>query len=339
MFLDGHFRPDISKNATLKARQDIQSVARDNQYCYIHRYVVARNRITTILDIFSLIKTSWIEKGSLFLIQYPELCNLLLLKKIIMQLKKRRCKVILLIHDISGIRSEDVTKKETEKQVLELADVIISHNKKMTDYLRIEYGLSNPIIELEIFDYLADVKSDISVHNPNIVVAGSLRTDKAGYLNALCDKNPACSFALYGNGYSLPPKENVHYYGVFPSDELPAQLDGRWGLIWDGQTTSTCSGNYGEYLKINNPHKTSLYIAAGIPVIVWSQSAMADYVRNRGVGIVVDDIEHLAEDTRLTDEAYGVLLENVKRESERLRTGYYTRRALQQAEQFLLENK
>ena len=32
------------------------------------------------------------------------------------------------------------------------------------------------------------------------------------------------------------------------------------GLVWDGDSCSSCSGVCGEYLKINNPHKISFYL-------------------------------------------------------------------------------
>ena len=339
-YLDRNWKIDTSKTANQKARTDIQYIAHEQgQFEYVCRVVSARKGVTSLLDTVFLCKLQLIKKYSIFLLQYPTNLRYEYTCYIMSVLKRKKCKIALFIHDLSGVRFGDKTLLLNEKKILEQANVIISHNEKMTECLRKEYGLFNKIVDLGIFDYLMDTSNGESRCVDRIIVAGNLDLAKAGYLTTMASQNPRCRFSLYGTNYTATEDENVAYFGSFPSNELPRQLNGRWGLIWDGKTTSTCSGNYGEYLKINNPHKTSLYIAAGIPVIVWSQSAMADYVRNRGVGIVVDDIEHLAEDTGLTDEAYGVLFENVKRESERIRTGYYTRRALQQAEQLLLENK
>ena len=36
-----------------------------------------------------------------------------------------------------------------------------------------------------------------------------------------------------------------------------------------------------DYLRINNPHKTSLYLACGIPIITWNKAAIAQYVRKK----------------------------------------------------------
>ena len=60
--------------------------------------------------------------------------------------------------------------------------------------------------------------------------------------------------------------ENETYFGSFLPDELPAALEGGFGLVWDGDSAETCSGVFGEYLRYNNSHKASLYLASGFPL-------------------------------------------------------------------------
>lgn len=60
--------------------------------------------------------------------------------------------------------------------------------------------------------------------------------------------------------------------------------------MWDGDGINGCSGNTGEYLRYNNPHKLSLYMVSGLPVVIWSKAAEAEFVINNNVGVVVDDI-------------------------------------------------
>ena len=57
-------------------------------------------------------------------------------------------------------------------------------------------------------------------------------------------------------------------FGSFLPDELPSALEGSFGLVWDGDSSKTCSGVFGEYLRYNNSHKASLYLASGFPIIV-----------------------------------------------------------------------
>lgn len=57
----------------------------------------------------------------------------------------------------------------------------------------------------------------------------------------------------------------------------------------------TCNGGFDEYLKYNNPHKFSLYLAARVSVIVWSQSTLANFVRGNEIGLCRDCLQDLKE--------------------------------------------
>ena len=106
---------------------------------------------------------------------------------------------------------------------------------------------------------------------------------------------------------------NVHYQGAFSPDELPNRLHGGFGLVWDGDSPHTCSGMYGEYLKMNNPHKASLYLASGFPIIVWRQSALAEFVRKNHCGILVDSLFEIADCLNSIDEEdFQELIKNSK---------------------------
>jgi hypothetical protein len=106
-------------------------------------------------------------------------------------------------------------------------------------------------------------------------------------------------------------------------------MEGSFGLVWDGETTQTCSGTYGEYLRINDPHKASLYLASGMPVIIWKEAALADYILKNGCGIAVDSIEEIpARVKELTPGEYETIRTNTIKIAGRLRGGRYTVRAL-----------
>ena len=107
-------------------------------------------------------------------------------------------------------------------------------------------------------------------------------------------------------------------------------------MILDGDTIETCSGNYGEYLKYNNPHKTSLYIASGLPIIIWKEAALAKYVKENNLGICVEnlnDINKILE--KLTNEDYESYKNNTINASKKLRNGYYILNAIQKVKDLL----
>lgn len=73
-------------------------------------------------------------------------------------------------------------------------------------------------------------------------------------------------------------------------------------------------GSFGDYLRYNSPHKSSLYLAAGLPVIVWSGPVLASFVREQGVGVVVGSLFEAQKTLAAIGlNEYAGLLENVVR--------------------------
>ena len=174
---------------------------------------------------------------------------------------------------------------------------------------------------------LADKNTTYS--NKTIVIAGNLSRQKSAYIYQLNDITDHCHYNLYGIGYDGKDTENVSYKGAFSPDELISQLQGQYGLVWDGESCDTCSGAFGEYLKYNNPHKFSLYLAAGLPVIIWKSAALAVYVEKYGLGMCIDSLKEL--DSRLsaiTSDDYLRMVENVAKYRKSLVNGCHLKEAL-----------
>ena len=105
-----------------------------------------------------------------------------------------------------------------------------------------------------------------------------------------------------------------------------------FGLIWDGNTVETCKGGTGEYLKYNNPHKLSLYLSSGLPVIIWKDAAEAKFVCENGVGYTIDSLREIPElMERISESDYERISKNVRNISEKLTTGKYMQCALDKA--------
>lgn len=285
---------------------------------------------------------SALQSGDTVVIQFPLLHHSLLAKKPFATVRKRGVKVILLIHDLDFIRAGAEKNKSLttrlriraeELSLLDLASVIIVHNEHMKeriiDACKIDPG---KIVVLEIFDYLVPdnmTYAEASGPAAPIVIAGNLRRDKAGYVYELPRD---VEFNLYGFGYNDAGQSNIHYRGEFTPEELTRHLEGSFGLVWDGDSAQTCAGPYGSYLRINNPHKTSLYLAAGLPIIIWEQAALAPFVTAHGVGATVSNLDDLANViSAITDDEYRHMKDNVREISEKLRSGHFTKHAIEQA--------
>lgn len=75
-------------------------------------------------------------------------------------------------------------------------------------------------------------------------------------------------------------KNGVKYKGAYPPSELGKQLT--QNLAWYGmEIVEECNGIYGEYMQYNNPHKFSLYLSLGIPVIIWKSSVNSKFVKEK----------------------------------------------------------
>lgn len=255
----------------------------------------------------------------------------------------KNVKTIALIHDLESLRrgiKGGVAFRRNRSNFgdllfLKLFDKVICHNNSMKSYL-IDNGFQETkLVELKMFDYLVPnwKDRDYILKTPinSICIAGNLSSGKSGYIYELAEKNPDLNINLYGINFVESTMSNINYFGSFNPDELPFHLKGHFGLVWDGFSIDSCLGNTGEYLKYNNPHKTSLYLASGIPVIVWSKAAIADFIVKNKVGIVVDSLKDLHDKLNYIDEAmYLELLKNAIQLSNSIRQGLYLKQALSQ---------
>lgn len=283
-----------------------------------------------------------LQKGDCIYVQFPIIEHSFLLPYLFKRLLERGIKVVLIIHDLELLRvaiRPEVSKikklrlKVEEKNALRYASQLIVHNARMKTYMMQLNISGSKIIPLNIFDYLIPGLDEERLNQRilgkgfPVIIAGNLRPHKAQYVYQLPD---SCSFNLYGVGYEGREKEQICYQGMFRPEELPYALNGSFGLVWDGVSADTCSGIYGEYLKINNPHKASLYIASGIPVIIWSQAALADFVLENGCGITIDSLLDIRERLEnISDCDYQKMRMNTAVVAKRLRSGYYLKNAVE----------
>jgi len=125
-------------------------------------------------------------------------------------------------------------------------------------------------------------------------------------------ENKDLDLIVYGSCSSNNAMKNKYEYkGVFKPDMI-GHLEGSWGLVWDGDSTETCSGTWGSYLKIIAPHKFSLYVLAGLPLIVWKDSAMAKLVEMKNLGITVTSLSEIsARISAVSDNDYKEYCANI----------------------------
>lgn len=127
-------------------------------------------------------------------------------------------------------------------------------------------------------------------------------------------ENKDLDLYLYGalKDKNIEVGNKIVYKGIFYPNNIK-NLEGSWGLVWDGDSTKTCNGNWGTYLKIIAPHKFSLYILAGLPLIVWKDSAMAIFVKEKQIGITINSLSEIADIiNQTTSEQYQTFCKNIR---------------------------
>ncbi len=287
---------------------------------------------------FSIAKLPFtLKKGDVLLIQYPfkkyykVICRIAHLKG---------AKTITLIHDLGTFRRHKLTAEQEIKK-LSLTDSIIVHNCAMNKWL-VNHGCKVPLTNLDIFDYISNSQpTSYAIDNPpsRIVYAGSISARKNAFLYKLDDNIKGCTVNLYGRGIDTERAskwKNMHYIGFVESDKFISEVTGDWGLVWDGDDIDGCSGNWGEYLRINNPHKTSFYLRSGLPVIIWKESAMVPFIEANYLGIAVNSLREVPEIlNNMSQQDYSIIKNNVMEFKGKLDDGVFFKKAYKKAKSYL----
>lgn len=319
------FKYKQSNSAGSKAKVDMINFL-ERRGAEIIPYKISDNRVIRRLTygILARAKFSEIKEGE-FIFQYP-LYNKRLLKSILREMNNKKDLIkTVVIHDIESLRLNisDENSIRDEISVLNQFDKIISHNKKMSEWLKMN-GVNKKIVNLKIFDYDNPILLHESYLDEGISFAGNL--EKSLFLQK----------AKFGTKIDVmgphPSKDypvNINYLGVYSPEEVPKKLKKKFGLVWDGQEIDTCSGLYGHYMKYNNPHKVSLYLSSGIPVIVWNQSAISDFIIKNNVGISIGSLEKIDELlANISNDAYREMQSNANKLAKKLRSGFFISEAI-----------
>ncbi|WP_156139716.1 hypothetical protein [Sphingomonas sp. 35-24ZXX] len=221
--------------------------------------------------------------------------------QILVRLMRYRHKLILLVHDIDQARQVMPTQDISDLRYA--SGVMVSGRlDKIAEYeenfpLRRSY--------LTAWDYLIDITVPTVLPTANkILFAGSLDQDKSAWIY---DTRRTVGLVLSGQGFDrhagLPVDD---FIGSFNPEQPKFSMEIGWGLVWDGCSIDGLAGPTGTYQRFNQPHKYSLYIAVGLPIICNTHAAIAQTVSDLGLGICVESlrdipssISALSEDERM----------------------------------------
>ncbi|QJD97558.1 hypothetical protein HH214_17595 [Mucilaginibacter robiniae] len=276
-----------------------------------------------------------VEKGSLIGIQYPMLNNVF--KYFIKAANLKGIKFFCIIHDVESLRLGGTDEALVAKEVnnLNYYDALVVHNPLMLQWLKSK-GVTSKMVSLGIFDYLAKqapLQQGTSTKLNTVAFAGNL--NKSNFIYHLGDIQN-CKFNVYGPNLIKENTlgSNTQWCGVYPPDEIVQHLKGDFGLIWDGDDINELDAILGNYLKFNNPHKVSLYLAAGLPVIAPRSSAIGQLLQKNKIGILIDTLKDL-NTLNVPAEEYVILKNNCISIQQKLIKGEFFSEALNAVEKEL----
>jgi hypothetical protein len=310
-----YYADALNQTAGSKATRDCSAIMNDMGYQNFDVPVYSnKHRLFNLLTLLKALGRLYfiLRAGDVVLIQYPVLGINKWLKYFVRLLASRSCRLVCLLHDLDGLRHVHHSwTLEGEVARLNTFDLLIVHNDRMKRLLQ-RKGMNAEMRCLGLFDYLctetaypdveqspqvavklqASEEQSTAAGSPERHIAFAGNLSKSAFLKKL-DPMPGIKFVLYGPGYEYLQGTGLEWEGMFDADALPAKLQADFGLIWDGDDVYGCTGYLGKYLRYNNPHKASLYLRAGLPIIAPKNSAIGRFIKEHGVGITIDGLQDL----------------------------------------------
>lgn len=256
-------------------------------------------------------------------------------------LAKKNVKIIPLIEDIDVIRYSrnfSLQEKKRELERLSLATCIISQNHNMSKFLK-NSGVEKPTVEMNVLDFLTNstIKDEISHYSNNVICyGGNLSYKQSGFLTKLKYQDIGkLQYYVYGKGeVSNRLPHNVIYKGGFSAEESIEKLQGNWGLVWNGSSVNiNDEDNNAKYYNFVSPHKFSMYALCGMPVIVYSKSAMAQFVRENECGILINSLSEIPQKIgSISRDQYTRYRNNILSIAIHISKGDFTKKSVRKAE-------
>lgn len=332
-------------DAAGKAMQDVFSVLKERGAKIIWSVPKTWKKYLKIFDIPYLVLFLLFKAGKNDFLFYSIPENKIKIKLLKRIQKIKHYSIICFINDLNAFRygnteSPDVqAHMREEAQLIGTADYVLMPNEN-TRKLLITQGIKSKLIPVGIWDYrmtesqietLIHTRKAVSGEKEKVVIAFAGNLNKSEFLNkmVLSEESDIC-IELWGK-LDESKKESLpafcHYNGILPADEVPnAICTANYGLVWDGVGADEIEGGLGEYLKYNNSHKCGLYLASGLPAIVWTNSGMANFIKEHECGICIDKLSDMEEKIKKSD--YRKLRENAVQVSEDLQKGAYLGQAI-----------
>ncbi len=238
------------------------------------------------------------------------------------RLKLYGAKVVVFIHDIISLQY-DVNYYLMPKllHIYNNADVLIVPSQRMYDRL-VKEGLTT---KKYVIQNLWDIPCDFDLYTPEYKKEFSFTGDPSRFpfISNWNKETPIHVYSIEKNDN----KDHVIYEGWKNKDEIVLELSkGGFGLVWGNSENPE---DERDYYKMNCSYKLSTYLCAGIPVVIPSYLSNAEFIKEHGLGFVVNTLDEANQCVQnCTQEKYQELVSNVAKVSNIIKQGYFTKKAI-----------
>lgn len=264
-----------------------------------------------------------LREGDTLIIQAPFMTSTIIMRRLFKSLGKRGIFTYIIIHDLNDFLERGAGLCE------ECDGVLVSCRQAAAELIKQKLDIEK-IVSFDFYDYyipegISGACGEFSQKGP-VVIAGTLSREEAGYIYHLPNN---CDFRIYGHGYEGEVTHNIAFGGEYYPNDLPFMLKGSFGLVWTGTSAQTCQGLAGKGIKSHMPHQLSLYLSSGLPVIVWSESAAADFVIQNGCGFTVSSLAEIGfRLNNMSEKTYSRMRKGAEAVGVPMRDGCYARKAI-----------
>lgn len=207
-----------------------------------------------------------------------------------------------------------------------LADLLIVPTESMLDFLR-KRGLT---VKKVLIQPMWDLPFSGDLETPKfqrqIVFSGS--PNRFAFLSSW---NYEIPLRLFDAGSVSLKGKNVSPEGWKNTTELLTEYTkGGFGLVWEQDLRP-------DYDRCSQSHELAAYLAAGIPVIIKKGLPHEETILDYGLGFAVGTLEEAADKVKaVSEKEYAQMLNNIKNISTLIRGGFFTKKLLVDAVNYLM---
>lgn len=202
------------------------------------------------------------------------------------------------------------------------ADVLIVPTQRMLDFLR-AHGLTvKKVLIQHMWDHVCSIDGSIQPTNSKIITYIG-NPDKSDSLKQWNSSD--VQLRIFAQSSNWGEHKNIKFMGWHDDSSLISSLRkaGGFGLLWGDRD------DWVKYMKMNCSYKVSTYLAAGIPVIVPSNTPEVSKIKEKHLGLVVNSIDEAIDKVKnISDDEYQEMCKAVSDFGNLIRDGYFTKHLL-----------